>query len=340
VTGGADDVAGGVTGEAGDGPPAGVTAEEADVPAASALTTTSAVAVASDTRRTVEGKTAKLPTKVATAGRGRGSGGASLPTGQCYSDYVPGYLFAVLVGLVVCQIAIFLTTIVLHRALSHKAITLAPRLMFVCRVLLWLTTGIRPRQWVAVHRRHHAFTDVEGDPHSPVVSGFKTVQFGNVVLYRRAANDGTTVDRYAKDMKTDRWDTVLFDHALLGLGIGVGILFLVFWGDWRLVALASAIHAVSYLLLNSAVNAIGHRFGKRPYLGLAGNSQWLAWLTAGEGLHSNHHAAPTSARLAFHKREIDPGWFVISLWRKLDWATVRHQEARIKETARRTPELV
>jgi stearoyl-CoA desaturase (delta-9 desaturase) len=253
---------------------------------------------------------------------------------------VSGYLAAVVVGLVVCQIGIFLTTVVLHRALSHKALTLAPPLMFACRVLLWITTGIRPRQWVGVHRRHHAFTDVEGDPHSPVISGFKTVQFGNVVLYRRAAKDGTTVDRYAKDMVPDRWDTVLFDHALLGLGIGVGIMFLLFWGNWRLVLVAAVVHMVSYLLLNSAVNAIGHRYGKRPYNGLAANTQWLAWLTAGEGLHSNHHAAPTSARLAFHKGEIDPGWWVIAAWRRLGWATVRHQEARINAKARREPELV
>ncbi len=251
-----------------------------------------------------------------------------------------GYLAAVIVGLVVCQVAIFLTTIVLHRTMAHKAVMLHPALMFACRLVIWLTTGIRPRQWVAVHRRHHAFTDVEGDPHSPVISGFKTVQFGNVVLYRKAANDGQTVDRYAKDMPPDRWDKSLFDHALIGLAIGVGVLFAVFLGNWRLVLVAAAVHTVTYLLLNSAVNAIGHRYGKRPYLGLAGNSQWLAFLTAGEGLHSNHHAAPTSARLAFHRREIDPGWWVISGWRRMGLATVRHQTARIRPAAERAPELV
>ncbi len=253
---------------------------------------------------------------------------------------MPGYLVAVVVGLAVCQIGIFLTTVVLHRTLSHKALTLDPRVMFACRILLWLTTGIRPRQWAAVHRRHHAFTDVDGDPHSPVISGFKTVQFGNVFLYRRAAKDPGTVDRYARDMPPDRWDKVLFDHALIGLGLGVGILFLLFRGDWRLVAIASGVHVVTYLLLNSAVNAIGHRYGRRPFTGLAGNSQWLAWLTAGEGLHSNHHAAPTSARLSFRSREIDPGWWVIATLQKLRWATVRHSEARIKGASRKVSELV
>lgn len=245
-----------------------------------------------------------------------------------------------LVGLAVCQVAIFLTTIYLHRTLSHRAITMSPGLRLACRVLMWVTTGIKAREWVGVHRRHHAFTDVPGDPHSPLLEGFATVQIGNVVLYRRTARDGNTVEKYARDLPPDRWDRALFDHGILGLAIGVGILFLIFWGNWVLTAVAAGTHVVSYLLLNSAVNAVGHRFGRRPYAGLAANTQWLAWMTAGEGLHSNHHAAPTSARLAFHRGEIDPAWWLISLGRRMRWLTVRHQEPRVAERARRVPEPV
>ena len=253
---------------------------------------------------------------------------------------MPGVLVAVLVGLVVCQLAIVLTTVFLHRTLSHRAVTMSPALFFACRLLTWITTGIRPRQWVAVHRRHHAFTDVAGDPHSPKLEGFARVQAGNVFLYRQAARDGSTVDKYAKDLPPDRWDRVLFDHALLGLGIGIGILALLFWGNVELTAIASVTHVVTYLALNSAVNAVGHTFGRRPFEGLATNSQWLAWLTAGEGLHSNHHAAPTSARLSFGRREIDPGWWFIATGRKLRWLTVRHLTPRVSQRAERTPEPV
>jgi stearoyl-CoA desaturase (delta-9 desaturase) len=249
---------------------------------------------------------------------------------------VPGIILAVIVGLAVCQIAIFLTTIYLHRTVSHKAITMSPGLRFACRLVLWLTTGIQPRQWAAVHRRHHAYVDVEGDPHSPIIEGFWQVQLGNVLLYRKAAADRASVDKYAKDLTPDRWDR-LFDHGLLGLALGIGLLFLPFWGNWELVAIAAAVHVVTYLLLNSAVNAVGHTFGRRPFNGMAANSQWLAWLTAGEGLHSNHHAAPTSARLSFHRRELDPGWWCIALGRKLRWLTVRHTEPRVSARARRTP---
>ncbi|MGH9094059.1 MAG: fatty acid desaturase [Acidimicrobiales bacterium] len=255
---------------------------------------------------------------------------------------VLGYFLAVLIGLLVCQLAILLTTVFLHRAVSHRAVTMSPALRFACRSLLWVTTGIRPRQWAAVHRKHHAFTDVEGDPHSPALEGFWRVQLGNVLMYRHVAKDDANTDRYARDLPPDRWDRVLFDHALLGLGVGVGILFLVFWGDWRLVLVASAVHTVTYLALNSAVNAVGHSFGRRLYPGLPANSQWLAWLTAGEGLHSNHHAAPTSARLSLHRREMDPGWWFIAAARRFRWLTVRHEQPRLtaKAQPRPQPELV
>ena len=245
-------------------------------------------------------------------------------------------LVAVLVGLATCQVAIFLTTIFLHRTLSHRAITMSPGLRFVCRFLTWISTGIRPRQWVGVHRRHHAYTDVEGDPHSPIIEGFAHVQVGNVALYRKAAKDGVTVEKYAKDMPPDKWDRILFDHALLGLGIGVAGLYFVFGMNWEMTVIAAAVHTVTYLGLNSAVNAVGHTYGRRPYKGLATNSQWLAWLTAGEGLHSNHHAAPTSARLSFARREIDPGWWVVALARRLKWLEVRHTQPRLAAAAARS----
>src|SRR5438105_13969265 len=108
-------------------------------------------------------------------------------------------LTALLAGFVVTQIGILVTTVYLHRTLAHRAVTLRPWLASVMRLLTWITTGIRPRQWVAVHRKHHAFTDVEGDPHSPVLLGYPRVQFGNVGLYRKVAKDRMAVARYARD---------------------------------------------------------------------------------------------------------------------------------------------
>ncbi|HEX2274414.1 MAG TPA: fatty acid desaturase [Acidimicrobiales bacterium] len=224
----------------------------------------------------------------------------------------------------VTQLALFATTIYLHRVLSHRAITLSPGVAGVLRVILWLTTGIRPRQWVAVHRLHHAHADEEGDPHSPLIEGFNQVQFGNYWMYKRAANNPAVVARYARDLPGDRWDRTLFDHAFLGLGLGIVFLCLLL-GPW-LGLVSAGVHAVAYVLLSAAVNAVGHRFGRQPHPGnMARNSQWLAWLTAGEGLHNNHHAAPTSARFAMRRGEIDPGWWVVAFLQRLRWARVRHE---------------
>ncbi|HMK96752.1 MAG TPA: fatty acid desaturase, partial [Acidimicrobiales bacterium] len=192
-----------------------------------------------------------------------------------------------------------------------------------CRAFIWLSTGIRPREWAAVHRRHHAYTDVLGDPHSPVLEGYWRVQLWNIGLYKKAAHDPETLRKYSRDIKVDRWDRVVFDHGFFGLGIG----FCVFWAllGWRLALVAAAVHVVFYLLLNAAVNAVGHKWGKRPFVGIATNNQWLALLTWGEGLHSNHHAAPTSARFNLGPRQLDHGWWVVCLFKKLKWLEVRHQ---------------
>lgn len=241
-------------------------------------------------------------------------------------------IVAVLVGLVLAEFSFFVTTIYLHRALAHRALSLSPGTVAVCRFLIWVGTGTRPRQWVAVHRKHHAFTDKEGDPHSPFVFGYAAVQFGNVGLYRKVARDPVVVARYARDLPPDRWDRWLFDHALLGLGLGV--LALVVLMGWELALIAAGVYTATYLLGGGAINAIGHWWGKRPYDNLAANNQWLAWLVAGEGLHNNHHAATTSARLSLAKGEFDPGWWVVRLLVSLRLAALRHVDLAVKASRR------
>jgi stearoyl-CoA desaturase (delta-9 desaturase) len=250
---------------------------------------------------------------------------------------VPGFVVAILVGLAICQVGLYLTTVYLHRTLAHRAIRMAPPLEFACRTLVWLLTGIQPRQWAAVHRKHHAYTDVEGDPHSPLLEGFWAVQFLNGWMYRRVANDGKSVARYARDLQPDRWDRYVFNHGVLGLVCGYGLVTAAL--GWKLALIAWAVHIVSYLLLNGAINAIGHQFGQRKYPNLATNNQWLALLVAGEGLHNNHHAAPTSARLALGRGEIDPAWWFIALARRLRLVTIRHANPHFVTQVRRSPDF-
>jgi stearoyl-CoA desaturase (Delta-9 desaturase) len=228
---------------------------------------------------------------------------------------------AVLTGLLIAQVALLVSTVYLHRCLSHRALQLSPGVRAACRVLIWISTGMKPRQWVAVHRKHHAFTDTVRDPHSPIILGYGRVQFANALLYRKVARDPAAVARYARDLPADRWDRWIFDHAFVGLGLGVGLLVLLF--GWQLALVAAGVHVAYYLLGSGAINAVGHRWGQRPFDNLATNNQWLAWLVVGEGLHNNHHAATTSSRFSLARGEVDPGWWSIWVLVRLRWATLR-----------------
>jgi stearoyl-CoA desaturase (delta-9 desaturase) len=249
---------------------------------------------------------------------------------------ISNVIAAVVAALIVTQIAIFVTTVYLHRALTHRALTIHPRAALPFRTVIWMTTGMRPREWVAVHRKHHAATDTVDDPHSPKQVGFWRVQLGNVGLYKRVAADAANTNKYARDIPPDRLDRLAFDYSLLGLGLGTAILIVTMWalGFGLLTGLlAAGLHAVFYVMLSGAINAIGHTAGKQPYENSATNLQSLAFITAGEGLHNNHHAAPTSARFALHKGEIDPGAWLVRVLVKLHLAEVRHEDVHLKTAA-------
>jgi stearoyl-CoA desaturase (delta-9 desaturase) len=245
-------------------------------------------------------------------------------------------LAAVVAAFLITQLAIFTTTVYLHRALTHRALTVHPVVAFPCRLLIWITTGMRPREWVAVHRKHHAATDTSDDPHSPLVVGFWRVQLGNVGLYKRAARDNDMVRKYARDIPTDRIDRLAFDYSLVGLGLGITVLVLAMWAlGFGLLAgfVAAGLHAVLYVMLAGAINAVGHQYGDQPYRNSATNLRPLALVTGGEGLHNNHHAAPTSARFSLHRGELDPGWWVVRMLAALHLAHVRHDDVHMKPVA-------
>ena len=99
---------------------------------------------------------------------------------------------------IVIQVAVFSTTIYLHRTATHKALVMHPAVAWLFKVALWLTTGLSTKEWVAVHRKHHAFTDEEGDPHSPLLLGFWKVQLGNVFYYMREVRKDDVVEPTAE----------------------------------------------------------------------------------------------------------------------------------------------
>ena len=217
-----------------------------------------------------------------------------------------------LLAVALSQIAVIATSIYLHRTLAHRALRLHPAADRVFRVILWLTTGQCRQQWVAVHRKHHAFVDREGDPHSPRLLGFWCVQLFNVYYYVRECRNPRTVATSARDLPEDRLDRVLFSRGWLGLGIGLASLCFVA-GLW--IGLAAGLaHAVLYVfVLAPLINGLGHWRGGQNFDNTAYNSRLFAWVTGGESLHNNHHAHPRSPKFSVRRAEFDPSWLAIRL---------------------------
>jgi stearoyl-CoA desaturase (delta-9 desaturase) len=209
----------------------------------------------------------------------------------------------------ILQTSVFFTTIYLHRCKTHRGLELHPAIGLLMHLELSLFTGIVPREWAAVHRKHHHFSDKEGDPHSPYIYGMWTVLFGNYFFYRRETKNASVIQKYTPDWKDDFFDrfSIMQWGSFGGLAIFMAM-FGIWWG-----AAAWLTHAVVYVLLNSAINSVCHMIGYRNFNNKATNLQWIALLTGGEGLHNNHHQYPSSALFALRRREIDLAWPVIRL---------------------------
>ena len=216
-------------------------------------------------------------------------------------------LWMCVITFVILQISVFFTTIYLHRAITHRGVELHPVVGFLMHLELSLFTGVIPREWAAVHRKHHHFSDKEGDPHSPYVYGLWKVFFGNYFYYQNETRNDATIQKYTPDYREDVLDKIgVMRYGVLG---GLTIFMLMF--GWLGGVIAWASHVILYILLNSSINSICHMIGYRNYDNLATNLQSIALVTGGEGLHNNHHEYPTSARFSWKRGEFDPAWPVI-----------------------------
>jgi len=220
------------------------------------------------------------------------------------------FWLGLLIAIGLTQIAAIATSLYLHRALAHRSLAVHSAADVLFRAVLWLTTGQDRREWVAVHRKHHAFTDREGDPHSPVLRGLWRVQFLNAYYYAREARNPETIRKFASDIHPDWLDRMVFSRGWIGVGLGTALLCVLVGVVPGLIAAGA--HAVLYVLvLAPAINGLGHWRGAKNFNNTAFNSRVLAWLTAGESLHNNHHAHPRSPRFSAGRLEFDPSWVVI-----------------------------
>jgi len=226
----------------------------------------------------------------------------------------------ILITLVILQISVLCTTIYLHRTLTHKGLEVHPMMAFLMHLHITVFTGISPREWVAVHRKHHQFSDKEGDPHSPYLLGMWKVLFGNAFYYRNETNKPGLVRKYTPDYKGTAIDRLPF---LNGWGLLGGLALFLYMFGWAWGGGLFVFHAVAYVFLNASINSICHMIGYRNFDNLATNVQSIALLTGGEGLHNNHHEDPTAAQFSMRRGEIDPAWPLIRMMEVLGLAKVK-----------------
>ena len=230
-----------------------------------------------------------------------------------------------LVGFCSMQLSSFSTTIYLHRTMAHKGLKLHPVVAFLMRLQLWVFTGISTREWVAVHRKHHHFTDQEGDPHSPHLKGLGKVLLLNAYYYARETHKPEVVEKYTRDIAPDRSEWVL-SHGWWGLGLGLAA-FVYFFSrlvpGWPgpVIGVATFIgQGLAYIFNNALINGACHVLGYKNFANTATNIRLVALLSGGEGLHNNHHQYPASSKFSMRKWEFDPAWPVIWLLAKIKLA--------------------
>ncbi|WP_058835876.1 DesA family fatty acid desaturase [Luteimonas abyssi] len=230
-------------------------------------------------------------------------------------------LLAVL--LVATQLTIFSVTLYLHRSQAHRGVDFHPVLAHFFRFWTWLTTSMITREWVAIHRKHHAKCETEDDPHSPQFKGIRTVFWRGVELYREARAMRGDIDQYGKGCPDDWIERRLYTpYATLGPTVLLFAMFALF--GFAGVAIWALQMAWIPFWAAGVVNGLGHWWGYRNFetTDTATNlSPWGVWI-GGEELHNNHHAFPSSAKFALRRWEFDIGWAAIRALEKVGLAKV------------------
>jgi stearoyl-CoA desaturase (Delta-9 desaturase) len=236
----------------------------------------------------------------------------------------------VLFTLAVTHVTIAAVTIFLHRAQAHRALELGPVPSHFFRFWLWLTTGMVTKEWVAIHRKHHAKCETEEDPHSPQTRGIKKVLLEGSELYRAEAKNLETLAKYGHNTPDDWLERNLYTR-FSWQGVGVMLIIDLFLFG----AIGAAVWAVQMLWIPitaaGIINGIGHWWGYRSFEAPDASTNIAPWgvIIGGEELHNNHHTYPTSAKLSVKPYEFDIGWLYIRILETLGWAKVRKTPPRL-----------
>jgi stearoyl-CoA desaturase (Delta-9 desaturase) len=221
------------------------------------------------------------------------------------------------------QVMFLGVTLYLHRDQSHGGLRLHPVLRHFFRFWLWFSAATVTREWVAVHRRHHAFADRPGDPHSPLVFGLQRVLLQGYELYAAAARDPNILANYGRGTPDDWLERNLYSRfPVAGISVFITLQMIVF--GVPAIAMLGVQLIAQPLFAAGIINGLGHRVGYRSFELPNSATNIVPWglLIGGEELHNNHHAFPASARFSVQPWEIDIGWLFIRVFRALGLARV------------------
>ena len=237
----------------------------------------------------------------------------------------------VIISLVMLQVTVTGVTLYFHRDQAHRGVDLHPVLRHFFRFWLWMGTGMTTREWVAVHRKHHAKCETAEDPHSPVVFGLKKVLLEGAELYKEHAADPETLEKYSRGCPDDWLENQLYyRHSYLGIMIFVVAMLLMF-GVAGVIMVAVQMSSMP-LLAAGVINGIGHHSGYRNFETEDAATNIVPWgvFLGGEELHNNHHAFPSSAKFSMRSWEFDIGWMWLTIFSSIGLARVKKVAPKLR----------
>jgi stearoyl-CoA desaturase (delta-9 desaturase) len=230
----------------------------------------------------------------------------------------------VLYTLVTTHITIASVTIYLHRHQAHRAMDLHAIPSHFFRFWLWLGTGQVTKEWVSIHRKHHAKCETLEDPHSPQAHGIKTVFWKGAELYRAESKNKETMTKYGHGTPNDWLERNLYTRYSWQ---GVGLMMIINLAFFGVAGLAVWAVQMAWIPVTAAgiINGIGHYWGYRNFEAPDASTNISPWgiMIGGEELHNNHHTYPTSAKFSVKPYEFDIGWIYIRALEKVGLASVK-----------------
>jgi stearoyl-CoA desaturase (delta-9 desaturase) len=241
-----------------------------------------------------------------------------------------GYLIA---AYILTHITLISVTVFLHRHQAHRGLDMHPIASHFFRLWLWLTTGMVTKEWVAVHRKHHARCETHDDPHSPQIHGLRKVLWQGAELYKKEAANQDTLEKFGYGTPDDWLERHVYSkHSILGIVLLFIVYFSLFGVNgiwmWALQMMTTPFSAAG------VINGVGHFLGYRNFENEDASTNIVPWgiLICGEELHNNHHTFGTSAKFSYKWWEFDIGWMYIRLLSLVGLVKVRKMAPKMRHT--------